>query len=344
MPVGTQATVKATTHNDLENLGYRLILANTYHLFLRPGSELIASLGGLHGFSTWKHNFLTDSGGFQVFSLAPFRKILEEGVRFRSHIDGTYHVLTPERVVSIQKDFNSDIQMALDVCTSYGIEKKEAQDAHRTTILWAQRARAEWAQHRDTYPGSLFGIVQGNFYFDLRKESVDAICELDLPGVAIGGLSVGEPFQVFEEFLAYTAELLPENKPRYVMGIGTPEYIFSAVENGIDMFDCVFPTRAGRNGLAFTSGGRIALKNAQWTGSDEPLDTYCCCSTCRRYSKAYLRHLFQTREILGPVLVSHHNLAFLSSLMERIRNAIATETFIEFKKEFMTAYTSRDKA
>ena len=262
MPVGTCATVKSITQDDLEEIGFEIILANTYHLFLRPGPDLIKEAGGLHGFSKWNRNFLTDSGGFQVFSLSGLRKITEDGVKFQSHIDGSRHIFTPENVVQTQAKFNSDIQMQLDVCSGYGVEKKEAVRALKITSDWLLRAKKEWEKEMENgYKGILFPIVQGNFFEDLRKQSAQFVSSLDFPGIAIGGLSVGEPRDVFCEYMAYTSSLLPEEKPKYVMGIGTPEYILNAVASGIDMFDCVLPTRIARHGTAMTTYGRVIIKN-----------------------------------------------------------------------------------
>ena len=261
MPVGTNGTVKALHHSTIDNIGYNLILGNTYHLYLRPGLEVIKSFGSLHKFSNWKHNILTDSGGFQVFSLSAFRKIKNEGITFRSHIDGSYHKLTPENVVDAQMIFNSDIAMCLDVCTPPTISESEAREALTLTHKWAERS----IKHRNKFPeylGNLFGIIQGNFFQELRKESALRISELDFSGIAIGGLSVGEPFSVYSDMLSYTVQFIPENRPLYVMGIGTPEYILEAVENGIDIFDCVFATRTARNGAVFTPYGMINLKKA----------------------------------------------------------------------------------
>lgn len=339
MPVGTNATVKAIATESLEEIGFPIILANTYHLFLRPGPELIRDSGGLHGFSGWRGNFLTDSGGFQVFSLSPFRKIVEEGVRFRSHIDGSERFLSPEIAVDSQVAFNSDVQMQLDVCSSHGAERKEAERALRLTTDWARRAKARWLEARgEGYPGSLFGIVQGNFFEDLRARSAAEILELDLPGVAIGGLSVGEPFELFSSFLASTARLLPEDKPRYLMGIGTPEYILEAVENGIDLFDCVFPTRTARNGLLFTARGPIAIKKAAYERDFGPPDPACGCRVCRNHSRSYLRHLYRNGEILYAMLATHHNLQFLDELVRGIRASIEAGRFPEFKKNFLETY------
>ncbi|MDR1930899.1 MAG: tRNA guanosine(34) transglycosylase Tgt [Treponema sp.] len=345
MPVGTNGTVKALTNEDLEEIGFTLILANTYHLYLRPGAELIAGAGGLHGFTRWKGNFLTDSGGFQVFSLAPFRKILEEGVQFQSHIDGSRHLLSPERVVEIQTLLGSDIQMQLDVCTPYGIGGAEAERALDITGKWLTRAKSAWLQSaREGYPGALFAIVQGNFFKDLREKSARLVIEADTPGIALGGLSVGETPELFKDFLNFTSALLPDEKPRYVMGIGTPEYILSAIEEGIDMFDCVLPTRTGRNGRVFTRNGPFSLKRAENIRDYTPIDETCECKVCRTYSRAYLRHLFKTREILCSMLASYHNLYFLHDLTEQSKKAIGGGYFVRFKKDFLERYTSKEGA
>lgn len=340
MPVGTAGTVKAIEHRKLEEMGYNLILGNTYHLYLRPGMEVIRSFGDLHRFSTWEHNILTDSGGYQVFSLAQIRKIREEGVTFQSHIDGSRHTLTPEGVVEIQATLGSDIQMALDVCTGFDIPKGEAEGALEQTTRWAGRAKESWLARRESsdYQGYLFGIVQGNFFEDLRKRSVEEICSLDLPGYAIGGLSVGENFETFERFTAYTAPLLPEDRPRYLMGIGTPDYIFTAVEHGVDMFDCVFPTRAGRNGTLFTRDGKINLKNARFARDDAPPDPSIDSFGGRGYSLGYLRHLIKSQEILGAILATEHNLRFLAVLMEEIRTSIREGRYEAYKGEFLERY------
>ncbi|MCX7775220.1 MAG: tRNA guanosine(34) transglycosylase Tgt [Spirochaetaceae bacterium] len=339
MPVGTNATVKAIEPRDLEGMGYDIILANTYHLYLRPGPDIIRQAGGLHGFSGWKGNFLTDSGGFQVFSLAQFRKILDEGVRFKSHIDGSSHLLTPEHVVDIQTAFNSDIQMALDICPPWGESEKRAYRATMLTFEWAKRARARWLEKREQgYLGNLFGIIQGNFYHELRKISVEQIVSLDLPGLAIGGLSIGEPAEAYKEFLAYTAAMLPAEKPRYVMGIGTPDYIIEAVRNGIDMFDCVYPTRTARNGLLFTSEGQIVIKKAQFRTDFRPIDAKCSCSVCSTYSRAYLHHLFRNNEILYAMLATRHNLHFMADFMRQVREAIRQDRFASFAKDWLSLY------
>ncbi len=337
MPVGTNASVKAVRVEDLREMGVKLILGNTYHLYLRPGMEVIQAAGGLHQFSNWNGNILTDSGGYQVFSLAPFRKIHSEGVEFQSHIDGSRHMLTPEKVVVIQKILNSDIQMALDVCTEPGITHKQAREALETTSSWALRAKNAWESTQDTYDGQLFGIVQGNFFEDLRKRSVEELVALDLPGYAIGGLSVGESFEQFLHFLSYTAPLLPKDKPRYLMGIGTPAYILEAIGQGIDMFDCVFPTRVARNGTLFSNNGRLVLKNQRYEKDLRPVSED---SPIRGYSRAYLRHLFKANEMLGPMLASIHNLWFLKRLVDDAREAIHEDRYLSFKKKFMAQYSA----
>lgn len=336
MPVGTAAAVKAIRHERIEAMGYRLILGNTYHLYLRPGTEVIADYGGLHRFSTWRHNILTDSGGYQVFSLSPFRKLSDEGVRFRSHIDGSYHELTPESVVEIQATLGSDIQMVLDECTPYGCDEAAARTGVRRTTDWARRAKARWEELER--PGAAFGIVQGNFYNELRRESAASLGELDFPGYAIGGLSVGEPTEVFVDTLAATAPLLPPDRPRYLMGIGTPDYILEAVANGIDMFDCVYPTRVARNGSVMTRDGLLPLKKERFRYDKNPIEEDCICSACRTYSRGYLRHLFRSGELLGPMLATEHNLAFMGRFLAEIRRVIGAGAFTGFANEFLSRY------
>jgi queuine tRNA-ribosyltransferase len=339
MPVGTNGTVKALTREDLEEIGFEIILSNTYHLYLRPGTEVIAAAGGLHGFTRWQRNFLTDSGGFQVFSLAPFRKITAQGVEFRSHIDGSYHTMTPERAMEIQTVLNSDIQMQLDICTGWGITREAAAEAMTTTAQWLFRAKTAWDEAADKgYGGRLFSIVQGNFFKELREQSACMVINSGTPGIAIGGLSVGEPHEVFLEYLSYTASLLPQDKPRYVMGIGTPDYILDAIEQGIDMFDCVFPTRTGRNGHVFTRDGAFSFKKAENRLDFRPIDQECGCKVCREYSRAYLRHLFKTQEILCSILASYHNLYFLQDLVKEARKAIEEYQFMVFKERFLRRY------
>ncbi len=339
MPVGTNATVKAMPKDFLEDIDFEIILANTYHLFLRPGPDLIKEAGGLHGFSQWKRNFLTDSGGFQVFSLSKLRKINPEGVKFQSHIDGSYHMFTPENVVQTQAKFNSDIQMQLDVCTGAGVDRKEAEKALKTTSDWLLRAKKEWEAEREKgYEGMLFPIVQGNFFEDLRKQSAEFVASQELPGIAIGGLSVGETGEEFTHFVNYTVDYLPENKPKYVMGIGTPEYILDSVQAGIDMFDCVLPTRNARNGSYFTHKGMLSIKQERWIHDFGPLDPECKCKVCQTYSRSYLRHLFKEQEILSSILASYHNLYFLHNMIKEIRQAINEDRFESYRKEFLEKF------
>ena len=344
MPVGTNATVKAMPKDFLEEIDFDIILANTYHLFLRPGADLIKEAGGLHGFSKWNKNFLTDSGGFQVFSLSKLRKITAEGVKFQSHIDGSYHMFTPENVVQTQVKFNSDIQMQLDVCSGWGVERKEAEKALKITSDWFIRAKAEWEKQREEgYKGILFPIVQGNFFEDLRKQSAEFISSFDMPGIAIGGLSVGEPSQEFTKFMNYTVQYLPEDKPKYVMGIGTPEYILDAVQSGIDMFDCVLPTRNARNGSYFTHDGMLSIKQERWIHDFGPVDKDCNCKVCRTYSRSYLRHLFKEQEILSSILATYHNLYFLNNMLKEIRQAINEDCFEQYRSDFLKRFHSQDK-
>ena len=339
MPVGTNAAVKAVSKDDLEEIGFEIILANTYHTYLRPGADVIQEAGGLHGFSRWNRNFLTDSGGFQVFSLAPLRKIESGGVQFRSNIDGSLHFFTPENIVQTQTKLNSDIQMQLDVCTGYGVERTEAERALRITSSWAERAVKEWkVQQEQGYKGVLFPIVQGNFFEDLREESAKFVASLDTPGLAIGGLSVGEPPEVFAKMLQHTVQFLPRNKPRYVMGIGTPEYILEAVADGIDMFDCVLPTRNARNGSYFTHHGMLSIKQERFIHDFSPVDSQCHCKVCQNYSRSYLRHLFKEQEILSSMLASYHNLYFLHNMIKEIREAIAQNRFEAYRTEFLKQF------
>lgn len=338
MPVGTAGTVKGMTKDDLAEIGFEIILANTYHLFLRPGLDIIKQAGGLHGFSRWNKNFLTDSGGFQVFSLAKLRKITDEGVTFQSHIDGSRQFLSPELAVTIQTGFNSDIQMQLDVCSGYGTSKADTAKALELTTAWAGRAMETWHNTDESYQGSLFPIVQGGFFEDLRLQSIESTVALDPHGIAIGGLSVGEPSEVYKEFLAFTASQLPKNKPLYVMGIGTPDYILEAVKNGVDLFDCVLPSRNARNGNLFTKNGPISIKKQEYTHDFAPIDPHCTCKVCRNYSRAYLRHLFRSKEILYAMLATYHNLAFLYNMVLEIRQAIEEDRFLDYYHRFLRDY------
>jgi queuine tRNA-ribosyltransferase len=337
MPVGTGGTVKAITRDDLEDIGFELILSNAYHLYLRPGMDVIAAAGGLHNFMAWPRSILTDSGGFQVFSLAPFRKIRDDGVEFHSHLDGSAHRFTPEKAVEIQTILGSDILMQLDVCTKWGVSRGEALDALLLTDAWLKRSKKVWEEGAGR--GRLFAIVQGNFFKDLREQSAALAVEADTPGIAIGGLSVGEEEDVFLDYLGFTATLLPREKPRYVMGIGTPQYILAAIEQGIDMFDCVLPTRTGRTGRVFTRRGDISIKRADREADFSPLDPSCGCKVCRSYSRAYMRHLFKSGEILCSMLASYHNLYFLHDLVKNARRAIMEDRFVQFKNDFLREYT-----
>ncbi len=344
MPVGTNATVKAMKNGDLEEMGFNLILGNTYHLYLRPGKEVIQKAGGLHQFMGWNRNILTDSGGYQVFSLAPLRVITEEGIRFKSHIDGSAHSLSPEDVIEIQNIFGSDIMMPLDVCTPPGIPRTQAREALQRTAAWLRRSKKAWQETGAGEKGTLFGIVQGNFYEDLRAESAEKTVDIDLPGYAIGGLSVGESFDVFKNHLRFTAEKLPADKPRYLMGIGTPPYILEAVEAGIDLFDCAFPTRTARNALVFTSTGPLSLRTEKNRLDFSPIDPECRCETCRVHTRAYLRHLFKAKEIQAAVLATCHNLFFIQNFIKDIRKAIDSGVFKAFKKEYLSRFDSSQAA
>lgn len=339
MPVGTNATVKALTKDDLDEIGFEIILANTYHLYLRPGSDVIEEAGGLHGFSGWKKNFLTDSGGFQVWSLSKLRKITEEGAMFASNIDGSRHLFTPEKIVDVQTQFNSDIQMQLDVCSGWGIDKKEALHSLEITENWLKRAKSEWLKKQDEgYKGILLPIVQGNFFEDLRIRSAEFVTSMEMPAIAIGGLSVGEPAEVFASMLDFTVSHLPKEKAKYVMGIGTPDYILDAVHSGIDMFDCVLPTRNARNGSYFTHDGKLSIKQERFIHDFGPVDSECNCKVCRNYSRSYLRHLFKEQEILSSMLASYHNLYFLHNMMKEIRLAIEENRFEKYRTDFLKRY------
>ena len=335
MPVGTQATVKAMKPESVKDTGAQIILANTYHLFLRPGSEIIREAGGLHKFMNWDKPILTDSGGVQGFSLGHMRKITEEGAMFASHIDGSRHMLSPEKSIEVQTDLGSDIMMAFDECAPPDASRKYIEKSQALTTRWLERCVKA---HKNPDKQALFGIMQGGFYRDLREKSAREIVDMDLQGYAIGGISVGETKEEYIGVLEYAPKLLPENKPRYVMGIGTPDYIFEAVEHGVDMFDCVEPTRIARHGVATTSHGRINIKNAKFERDFTPLDPECDCYTCRNYTRAYLRHLYKAGETMSHMLLSEHNLRFLSKLSEDIRKAIEEDRFLEFKAEFYEKY------
>jgi len=329
MPVGTAATVKGVWPDQLREMGYGCILGNTYHLYLRPGPERVRGQGGLHRFMGWDRLILTDSGGFQVFSLSALRKVTDEAVTFRSHIDGSLHALTPEVAVAVQEALGSDLRMVLDECVEYPAERKEVEEAVRRTTLWAQRSLAAATGTR----GGMFGIVQGGMHADLRVRSAEEICSLPFQGFAVGGVSVGEGKELQRETVALTVPLLPAEKPRYLMGVGTPEDILFAVTRGVDLFDCVLPTRNARNGMMFTSTGPLSIKQARYADDPLPPDPRCDCPTCRSFSRAYLRHLYLQREMLASMAMTVHNLRYYARLMERAREAISRGSFGELVKE-----------
>ncbi len=342
MPVGTQATVKAMTPGELREIGFGLILGNTYHLHLRPGEELIARSGGLGRFQGWDGALLTDSGGFQVFSLAGLRRIGEDGVQFQSHLDGSKHVFTSESVMQIERDLGADIIMAFDECAPYPSTPEYARQAMDRTHRWAERCMTAYnASGRRATGGwgqALFGIVQGGVYPDLRTESANTLVGMDFPGYAVGGLAVGEPCAQRNDTIAHTTPLLPHDKPRYLMGVGTPPDLLEAVERGIDMFDCVLPTRNARNAQVFTSRGVLNLRNAKYAEDWTPIDAECQCQVCRTHTRAYIRHLFNAKEILGPRLTTYHNLAFYHRLMADIRQHLKQGTYKTFKTSFLEKY------
>jgi queuine tRNA-ribosyltransferase len=329
LPVGTAATVKGVWPFQLAEMGYECILANTYHLYLRPGHERIRRLGGVHRFMGWDRPVVTDSGGYQIFSLSSLRTVSDDEVTFRSHIDGSRHLLSPEFAVEIQEALGSDIRMVLDECVEYPAGRRDVEEAVRRTSAWARRCLA--ASRREE--GGLFGIVQGGMVRDLRRRSVEEICALPFPGYAIGGVSVGEGKELLRETVEFTAPLLPAEKPRYLMGVGTPEDIRFAVSRGVDLFDCVLPTRNARNGMLFTSAGPVSIKQARYADDPRPPDEACGCPTCRTFSRAYLRHLYLQREILSSMALTVHNLHYYRKWMERIREAILIGNFGNFVKE-----------
>jgi len=338
MPVGTQATVKTISPRELEEIGVQIIVSNTYHLHLRPGEDLIKEAGGLHKFMSWSGSILTDSGGFQVYSLADLRALKDEGVEFRSHIDGSKVFFTPEKVVDIQVTLGSDIAMILDWPTPYPATKKEALDHMKLTTKWAERAK----EYRDKVAPeqALFGIVQGGTYIDLRKENAREMMEMDFDGYAIGGLALGEPKIERDKIVEVVTAILPEEKVRYLMGVGYPEDIISSVINGVDLFDCVLPTRNARTGTVFTSRGKLTIRNAEYRADFKPLDRECDCYTCRNFTRAYIRHLFNAGEILGPRLTTYHSLYFFMKLMREIREAIKGDYLLDWKEEFLKKYRS----
>ena len=335
MPVGTQATIKGMAPEEVESMGARIILSNTYHLWMRPGNEIVKKAGGLHTFMNWKHSILTDSGGFQVFSLARPKDIKEEGVHFKSHIDGSAHLLTPELSMEIQNDLGSDIIMAFDECCAWPSEHKYAKQSLERTTRWLERCIKA---HKNPDKQALFGIIQGSCYADLRKQSAKEITSFDLPGYAIGGLSVGEPAELMYEMLEETVPLMPEDKPRYLMGVGTPDYLIEGAIRGIDMFDCVLPTRIGRNGTVLTKDGRLIIRDKKSAEDFRPIEEDCDCYACKNYSRAYIRHLLKAGEMFGLRLCSWHNIHFLLHLMEDVRKAIAEDRLLDFRDEFFERY------
>jgi queuine tRNA-ribosyltransferase len=343
MPVGTQATVKGLRNEALEELGAEIILSNTYHLYLRPGHEAVRKLGGLHKFMSWPHAILTDSGGFQVFSLSELRKVTDEGVRFRSHLDGSEHMLTPEKAAEIQLALGSDIAMVLDECIETPAPRDKAEAAVKRTTAWAGRALKyflEQASRNGDLAQWQFGIVQGATFADLRRESAQQLLKLDFPGYAVGGLAVGEPHTVTCEMTGEVTALLPRDRPRYLMGVGKPEQIADYVALGIDMMDCVLPTRAARHACLYTSEGRVLIKNARYAADQRPPDANCSCSVCRRYTRAYLRHLFAAGELTAAILATHHNVHFYLDLMRQIREAIEFGNLANFSSEMHARYAA----
>ncbi len=335
VPVGTQATVKSLTPEELHGLGVQMVLANTYHLYLRPGHDVISKFGGLHRFMHWDGPILTDSGGYQVFSLSKLRKISDEGVTFQSHLDGSTHLLTPEKAMEIQEALGSDIMMCLDECTPYPATRAESQNSLELSIGWAKRCREGFSPGQ----GALFGIIQGGMFEDLRAQGVEATTHIGFDGYALGGLSVGEPKELMLHIAASTLPLLPDALPRYVMGIGTPEDLIELVSLGADMFDCVIPTRNARNGQLFVRNGNINICNAQYQDDKGPVEAQCTCYTCSHYSRAYLRHLFMAKELLAYRLLTIHNIHYFMTLMREVRQAIQQDRFRQFKKEFCSQRT-----
>jgi queuine tRNA-ribosyltransferase len=339
MPVGTAATVKGQTQQDLEDLGVQILLSNTYHLYLRPGHELIRKLGGLHKFMSWPGAILTDSGGFQVFSLSELRKVTDEGVTFRSHLDGSEHFLSPEKALEVEIALGSDIVMVLDECIEAPSPESRTREAAARTLAWARRSRDYFAQHGDPSRQMMFGIVQGGTNEALRRENADALVNLDFPGYAIGGLAVGETHATTCEMAAIAASRLPVDRPRYLMGVGKPEQIPDYVALGVDMMDCVLPTRSARHGCLFTSQGRLLIKNAKYISDERPIDEACACAVCRRYSRAYLRHLYASGEFLAIILNTHHNIYFYLDIMRKIRDAIRFGNLAKFRSDLQARLT-----
>lgn len=341
MPVGTNATVKSVSVDHLLEFDTQIVLSNTYHLYLRPGTDVIEHAGGLHKFMSWDRPILTDSGGYQVFSLSKLRKISDQGVEFQSHIDGSRHFLDPEKVVDIQRSLGTDIMMPLDECAPYPCERKEAERSVKRTTAWARRSRDYFLKGKPKWHRQFqFGIIQGATFEDLRQRSAEEILSIDFDGYAIGGVSVGEPVKLMFDTLTWVMPMMPDNRPRYFMGIGLPDQIVKAVGEGIDMFDTCIPTRYGRHGSSFTHRGKIIIRNAEFIKDQGPIDETCGCHVCRKYSRSYLRHLMASHETLGLTLVSYHNVYFYVNLMRRIREAIREDRFAEFREQFLQTYQS----
>jgi len=341
MPVGTLGTVKAMSPGELENIGFDIILGNTYHLYLRPGDELIKNAGGLHSFINWNRNILTDSGGFQVMSLQQFRKITEEGIEFQSHIDGSFHLFSPERVMEIEHNLGADIIMVLDECAPHPCTKEYAKESAEMSLRWAERCKFKHEQLGGEQ--SLFGIVQGSIYDDLREENAKNLISIDFSGYAIGGLAVGENKEDMLRIVNLMDKILPKEKPRYLMGVGTPLDLLENIERGVDMFDCVMPTRHARNGQAFTRDGRLTVRNGKYKEDFRPIQENCNCYACRNFSRAYIRHLINVKEILGVRLTTMHNLTFYNTLIKEIRESINNNNFSEYKNNFIERYTRSDE-
>ncbi|MCD6330474.1 MAG: tRNA guanosine(34) transglycosylase Tgt [Candidatus Cloacimonetes bacterium] len=341
MPVGTLGTVKAMSPGELENIGFDIILGNTYHLYLRPGDELIKNAGGLHSFINWNRNILTDSGGFQVMSLQQFRKITEEGIEFQSHIDGSFHLFSPERVMEIEHNLGADIIMVLDECAPHPCTKEYAKESAEMSLRWAERCKFKHEQLGGEQ--SLFGIVQGSIYDDLREENAKNLISIDFSGYAIGGLAVGENKEDMLRIVNLMDKILPKEKPRYLMGVGTPLDLLENIERGVDMFDCVMPTRHARNGQAFTRDGRLTVRNGKYKEDFRPIQEDCNCYACRNFSRAYIRHLINVKEILGVRLTTMHNLTFYNTLIKEIRESINNNNFSEYKNNFIERYIRSDE-
>ncbi len=338
MPVGTQASVKALTQEELEAIGTTVILCNAYHLYLRPGLETLSLAGGIHSFMNWSRPILTDSGGFQLFSLAHLNKVTDEGVIFQSHIDGSRHYITPEKMIDFQMKIGADIIMSFDECTSYPVSHRDAEKSMRRTLIWERKGFEYWKEQKGKTTSYLFGILQGSVYEDLRKGCAEELCEMDFPGFAIGGVSVGETDEERHRITEFSSQLLPEDKPRYLMGVGAPEDILWAIRCGVDMFDCVMPTRNARNGCLFTTHGKLNIRNARYVHDFNPIDEECDCPVCRRYTRAYLSHLYRAKEILAFRLNTLHNVYFMLKLFENIRQSIRENRFVNFYNEFLSKY------